>query len=102
MWSKGEIKRLQDEWFKENAPFGKELGYPDCCIKEFCLQPPQVLKNRNPTPDDVLRYKSGCINGEFTGFIPCIKHAKEIKAKKITLASLITYRNKGFPIFPCV
>lgn len=78
MFSKGEIKRLQDKWYEENAPFGKELGYPECCIKEFCLQPPEVLKYSKPTKDDITRYKAGCIDGQFTGFIPCVEHAKQI------------------------
>lgn len=100
MMSVGEIKRLQDEWYKENAPFGKELGYPECCIKEFCMKPPLVLKYSTPTKDDINRYNAGCINGQFTGFIPCIQHAKEIMDGKITLASLIKNRNKSFPPFP--
>jgi hypothetical protein len=94
------LKEQQDEWFKINAPFGKELGYPDCCIKEFCDQPPELLHNNEPTKDDIGRYEAGCINGDFTGFIPCVKHSKEILSGKITLASLITNRNKDFPQFP--
>lgn len=94
------LKQLQEEWFEENAPYGKELGYPDCCIKEFCDQPPELLKKIHPSKNDVLRYKAGCINGKFTGFIPCVRHAKEIIAGKIILASLITNRNQIFPPFP--
>jgi len=93
-------KEKQQEWFEENAPFGKELGYPDCCIKEFCEQPPALLKKMNkPTKDDLRRYKAGCINGQFTGFIPCSFHAKEITMGKITLASLIKNRNNKYPPF---
>ena len=94
------IEQLKDEWFEINAPYGKELGYPDCCIKEFCDQPPALLNNYKPTKDDIGRYEAGCINGDFTGFIPCVKHSKEILSGKITLASLITNRNKDFPPFP--
>lgn len=94
------LKEQQDEWYEINAPLGKELGYPECCIKEFCAQPPESLKNKVATKDDILRYKSGCINGVFTGFIPCIFHAKEIAMEKITLASLIKNRNMEFGAFP--
>lgn len=94
------LKEEQEEWFKINAPYGKELGYPDCCIKEFCDQPPSLLKRIKLTKDDERRYKAGCIDGQFTGFIPCAAHAKEIVMGKITLVSLINNRNKDFPHFP--
>lgn len=95
------LKKHQDAWFAENAPFGKELGYPDCCIKEFCDQPPALLKHsKGPTKDDKRRYRAGCINGVFTGFIPCAYHAKEITTGKIKIESLIKNRNPKFPPFP--
>lgn len=94
------LKEHQEKWFAENAPLGKELGYPDCCIKEFCDQPPEFLKYSKPTKDDQRRLKAGCIDGNFTGFIPCARHAKEITMGKITLKSLIQNRNPEFPIFP--
>lgn len=94
------IQKHQQDWYNENAPFGKELGYPECCINEFCSQPPILLKNSKPTQIDKDRYKAGCINGNFTGFIPCMKHAKEILNGKITLASLIQNRNPAFSAFP--
>ena len=94
-------EQLKAEWFEENAPFGKELGYPDCCIKEFCDQPPALLRNATgPTQDDKRRYEAGCINGKFTGFIPCVFHAREIIMGKITLDSLIKNRNTNFNPFP--
>ena len=89
-----------EQWTNENAPFGRELGYPECCIKEFCNQPPVVLKNSKPTPNDIRRYKAGCINGIFTGFIPCIHHANKIISGTITLEKLIQNRNPNFPPFP--
>lgn len=76
-------------WTETNAPVGKRLGYPDCCIRAFCAQPPGILAKTQRTEADVDRYNAGCINGEFTGFIPCHKHAREILAGKITLQSLI-------------
>lgn len=95
------MQEHKDAWFEENAPFGKELGYPDCCIKEFCDQPPALLRRmKEPTKDDKRRYKAGCINGEFTGFIPCAFHAKQITMGKITLQSLIQNRSEKFGQFP--
>jgi hypothetical protein len=94
------IEEHKKTWFEENAPFGKDLGYPDCCIKEFCNQPPVVLRNSKPTKDDQRRYRAGCIDGNFTGFIPCAAHAREIVMGKITLLSLIKDRNISYPPFP--
>ena len=94
------LKQQQDEWFEINSPLGKELGYPECCVKEFCAQPPELLKKGNPSKSDIMRYKAGCVNGVFSGFIPCAFHARQVVSKKITLHSLITNRNKDFPLFP--
>ena len=95
-----QMKKHQDDWYRENAPFGRELGYPECCIKAFCDQPPALLKGRTPTQTEKDRYKAACVNGEFTGFIPCAAHAKEILNAKRTLASLIENRNPAFLPFP--
>lgn len=95
-----DIQKAKDEWFAANAPFGKELGYPSCCINEFCAQPPEVLKNTTPQKIDYLRYEAGCINGNFTGFIPCSYHAHLITNGKIKLESLIQNRNILFNEFP--
>jgi hypothetical protein len=94
-------KDIIKKWTNENKPSGEMLGYPDCCITEFCNQPPQLMKGK-PTKDDKRRYKAGCINGEFTGFIPCTKHAKQIVQEKITLKSLIDLgkRDLFLPKFP--
>lgn len=95
------IEEYQKEWFEINAPYGKELGYPDCCIKEFCDQPPELLNQREEaTAEDVGRFDAGCIDGQFTGFIPCVKHSKEILSGKIKLSDLIKNRNPEFPPFP--
>ncbi len=94
------IREYKKEWFDENAPFGKKLGYPDCCIKAFCDQPPELLKKITLTENDMMRYESACINGVYSGLIPCIRHAKEIISGKITLASLIKNRSAEFPPFP--
>lgn len=94
------LKEQQKAWHEENAPFGRALGYPECCIKEFCDQPPALLKKSKPTKDDIRRYKAGCLDGQFTGFIPCAFHAREITMGKITLESLISNRSNEFPPFP--
>lgn len=94
------MREHKKEWFDENAPFAKELGYPDCCIQEFCDQPPALLAKTDRTENDMIRYEAGCINGVFSGLIPCVRHAKEIIAGKITLASLIKNRNSKFHEFP--
>lgn len=94
------LEQHQKEWYDENAPFGRQLGYPECCIKAFCDDPPILLRQRKITEDDRRRYKAGCINGVFTGFIPCAHHAYEIVTGQILLASLIKDRNPEFPPFP--
>lgn len=94
------IKQSQEDWYKENAPLGKQLGYPKCCILEFCRDSPEYLKVKKPTKKDELRYKAGCIDNKFTGFIPCWFHAKEILLKKISIHELITDRDRIFKKFP--
>lgn len=99
------IKKLQQAWYDENAEFGKELGYPDCCIKEFCLDHPKILEyKRNkgipPSKEDLRRFKAAHVDGNYTGFIPCNIHAKQINEGKITLASLIVNRSSKFGMFP--
>lgn len=88
------------KWTETNKPFGLELGYPECCVHEFCQDAPEILKTRKPNKTDKRRYKAGCINGEFTGFIPCAEHAKLITMGKIKLESLVVNRNPEFPPFP--
>lgn len=94
------LKKYQQDWYEENAPLGHGLGYPECCIKAFCNQPPQLLEILGVNDNDRLRYKAACIDGKFTGFIPCTIHAKEILSGKITLVSLLKNRKSHFPEFP--
>ncbi len=94
------VRIAQKQWFDINAPFGKRLGYPDCCIKEFCDQPPSVLEMRGTNNNDTIRYDMSFINGIYSGFIPCLNHAKQIKNGTITLKSLIQNRDDNFPEFP--
>lgn len=98
--NKEDRKRLQEKWFKINEPSGKILGYPDCCIKAFGDDAPEIMARTRPTKEHQQRYKAACINGEFTGFIPCIEHAKQILAGKIQLADLIKNRDENLPPFP--
>ena len=63
---------------------GKFYGYPDCCIINFINK---------------IRTKEQIKASRYTGFMPCVKHAKEILAKKIKLEDLIQNRvcKKEFP-----
>jgi len=99
MPSEAQIKK---QWFRKNYPSGKAFGYPDCCIREFGKQPPELIKGKKPSKSDVDRFKAGCTNGEFTGLIPCTAHSVLILSGKITLASLIKNRRSDLPPFPLV
>jgi hypothetical protein len=88
-----------EEWWSRNYPLGKELGYPDCCIAAFCNQPPALL-NGNATDIDIMRYQAACIDGVFSGFIPCATHAGMVMRGHISLADLIQNRNPAFKQFP--
>lgn len=88
------------KWHQVNAPVGKALGYPDCCIKSFCDQPPQLINLIGIGKAGKMRYDAGCIDGQFTGFIPCAGHARKIMNGEITLESLIVNRDSQFGEFP--
>lgn len=96
--------RLQQEWKKINEPYGRDLGYPQCCIDAFCSYPPVVIRwlriKKRPILGARMQYTAGCIDGKYTGFIPCQKHAKLIMSGKITLESLIKNRMPFFEPFP--
>jgi len=83
-----------EQWTEENEPIGKLLGYPDCCIKEFCNMPPKSMKGV-PSEDMVLKLEAGYMNHQFTGFIPCLEHARKIKSGQITLESLIDHKKRA-------
>lgn len=89
-------------WHKINAPYGKQFGYPECCIRAFCDQPPELLKMASTTETDKMRYDAAFVNGQYTGFIPCADHAKKILSGQCDLASLIKNRNPDLPPFPGV
>lgn len=92
-------EKLKEDWYNRNAPLGLDLGYPQCCVNEFCAQPPELLKGK-PTREDIQRHDAGFLNNQFTGFIPCAKHSREIIAREITLESLIKNRSNEFGQFP--
>ena len=98
------IRKKKNEWTKLNKPYGKELGYPDCCIKSFCDLPPVLIrwlrKKNIQIPYMKECYNASFIDGYYTGFIPCHKHAKQILKGKITLYDLIKDRNILFNEFP--
>lgn len=85
---------LIKKWTEENKPIGEALGYPACCIEQFCNLPPQLMKG-TPTPSDKLRLEASYLNGVYTGFIPCTEHAKQIIEGKITLHSLIDKQKRA-------
>lgn len=93
-------RREKRNWKIENEELGLKLGYPACCVKEFCEQPPELIKAKRKNISDEIRYKASFLNGEYTGFIPCYHHAREIVSDEITLQSLIKNRDSRFSEFP--
>lgn len=93
---------ITDEQFKEDSTrSGKAYGYPQCCIDEFVSEPPSWFEKNKPTKLDRLRFRMSHINGKYTGFIPCSKHAQDIAAGKIKLSDLIEKQNRTvFMPFP--
>lgn len=89
-------------WTKINEPVGKLLGYPQCCIKEFCNQPPGSLENLDPveTYKIHLRWKASHIGPYYSGFIPCYAHALEILTGHTELKDLIQNRSAAIKPFP--
>ena len=69
---------------------GRYFGYPECCIRSF-IRGPILACNRNPVQLEASNH---------TGFIPCVKHSKQIVSGKITLKDLILpsrMEPKAFP-----
>ena len=88
-------------WIQESTESGNKYGFPKCCIDEFVSKPPSIMKSAVPTFGDLLRFEMAKVHGEYTGFIPCLNHAKMIKEKKITLPELIDYKKReDFLPFP--
>lgn len=99
--------RLTDSSTQEDTQFqksakesGKMYGYPDCCIKAFIKHTPSYLKRNDPTSDNRMQYEASFHKGEYSGFIPCPKHAKMILNGEISLESLIQNRHSSLQKFP--
>lgn len=97
---KAEIEQSKIDWRAENYDLGISLGYPKCCVEQFCEQSPLVLKKSKRTTSDVDRYNAGFIGDNYSGFIPCSHHANEIISGKIKLQDLVQNRDSKFPPFP--
>jgi hypothetical protein len=67
----------RSQWFI----YGHYFGYPQCCITSFCAL--RHLGRKNTVQMDVA---------DNTGFVPCIRCAKRVKAGKIKLVDLIQNR----------
>ena len=94
------MNKAQEDWYKENRSLGVFLGYPPCCIREFGMQPPKMMERTKPTKDDKRRFKAAHVDGFFTGFIPCVRHAKMILNGEATLRGVLVNRNKEAGVFP--
>ena len=84
------MNAIDEEFIRSSRNSGKAYGYPQCCIDAFCVNTPTQMSKRRVSKADKLRFKSGHINGTFTGFIPCLSHALKIHRGEITLESLIS------------
>lgn len=69
---------------------GKEFGYPQCCIDDFCGRTffSEADENQQKVGENGF------------GFIPCPEHAKQIVEGTIKIESLIKNRNPDFAPFP--
>lgn len=98
------LKKYRKRWHDENFEFGIELGYPKCCVDAFCFDCPEALQIFSNIPEYKnnieIRYKASLIDGVYTGFIPCMNHAKQILNNEIKLTNLIKDRFVLFNEFP--
>ncbi len=69
---------------------GQFFGYPQCCIDEFVERVAKIQLEGTSANTDLSKERLEA--SDFTGFIPCQKHAEQIVAKEITLESLISNR----------
>lgn len=70
--------------------YGRYFGYPECCIRSF-VRGPIFASDRNP-----VQLKAS----NHTGFIPCVKHSKQVVSGKIKLEDLILSTRKESKPFP--
>lgn len=67
----------------DNRQYGQYYGYPTCCIDEFVgFQKDGVIQPARFRPKEQQKAQKN-------GFIPCVKHAKEILQGKIHIEDLI-------------
>lgn len=92
-------KRIIDAWTRENEEFGLSLGYPKCCVAEFCNNPPELMSELDKKEIE-FRYNASFINGVYSGLIPCKEHARMIHNNEIKITDLIKNRNADLPDFP--
>lgn len=69
---------------------GRYFGYPECCIRSF-IRGPLFACDRNPVQ---------LVASNGTGFIPCVKHAKQVVSGKIKLKDLILPTREELREFP--
>jgi hypothetical protein len=84
-----EINQQDQEWIDSSIDSGKKYGFPECCIKEFISITPSQMEHRHPNNKEILRVKMSYVQDYYTGFIPCFKHAMDIKKGLIKLGDLI-------------
>lgn len=94
------MEQAKAEWREQNYDFGISLGYPQCCVEQFCNEPPLYLQNSKRKQIDIDRYNASFVNGEYTGFIPCGYHATKIRLGLETLVGLVKNRDPKFGDFP--
>ena len=90
--AKKKLALEQDEFIADIVLTGDYFGYPRCCSYEFAFIIMSGTLSRAPIQEDYDVHQGW-------GFIPCVKHATQIKEGKITLQSLITDRHcpRKFP-----
>lgn len=93
---------FKDEFIRVSRESGKKYGYPQCCIDEFCNQPPSYFEDQHPEDEikNKTRWLAAQFNGKFSGFIPCYVHAKEILSGKIKLHELVSKTPERTVPFP--
>lgn len=79
---------------------GVALGYPSCCVREFCDVTKRQSQGKSPKRSDKLRLRAAYVDDVFTGFVPCKSHAQQILKGKISLGDLINDRSSEFSAFP--
>lgn len=89
------------QWRRKVEPAGKAYGYPACCIEAFAKATPSMINNGKLDRSDAeKRYLASMVDGQYSGFIPCIDHARAVLAGEITLDSLISGRDPSLAPFP--